>query len=66
LERTADVIGPDGDRRIADVSTNMRIVFRITPQGAEVLDLINKRIPLETRPARQTKKSRHPQNDPKV
>jgi hypothetical protein len=42
LERTADVYGSAGDLSVADVSTNMRIVFRVTPEKAEVLDLVNK------------------------
>ena len=42
LAKTADTGGEGGRLYIADVSTGVRAVFRFTPTGAEVVDLISK------------------------
>jgi hypothetical protein len=43
LSKTSDIIGTSGTLRIADISPNLCIVFRVTPREAEVVDLVNKR-----------------------
>ncbi len=43
LAKTADRGGENGRLFIADVSASVRAVYRFTPTGAEVVDLISKR-----------------------
>jgi hypothetical protein len=42
LAKTADTGGEGGRLHIADVSDGVRVVFRFTSTGAEVVDLISK------------------------
>lgn len=43
LSKSSEPIGQDGTLRIADVSPHLYLVFRVTPDEAEVVDLMNKR-----------------------
>jgi hypothetical protein len=43
LLKNSKPIGPNGIYRLADVSPHLYLVFRVNPNEAEVVDLMNKR-----------------------